>query len=381
MGSLSPARTLKTATILTSDEPPAFTRLSNLEFPMPRLQAGTTLATLGTLMGSVLLSATALGDDQITISKDTPSLDRWMYPFNQTPGFRPGGSVFGYWSYDIVEGFDNRDGQIVIGFEVDEDVSPAELEGRQVVSAVVTMQISNDSVFYDDTVDDWRCFLAPDDPNYLPDVDANQPMELTGVGYRSGFTSSSWFEDSPFALGNATEAGSRSAYAMVFRDGVASDCSNSLREQWTPEPFAVGTVAGLNTGDPVPADSVYSFDIDVEDENIQDYLMEQLAVGKVRFCLNSMNQAFQDSQVFPLFYMKENLSVEFGLASAATLELTLGPASNENPCDLDGDGNVGGSDLTILLGAWGTNDPAADLTDDGIVGGADLTVLLGCWGS
>ena len=109
--------------------------------------------------------------------------------------------------------------------------------------------------------------------------------------------------------------------------------------------------------------------------------MEQLAVGKVRFCLNSMNQAFQDSQVFPLFYMKENLSVEFGLASAATLELTLGPASNENPCDLDGDGNVGGSDLTILLGAWGSNDPAADLTGDGIVGGADLTVLLGCWGS
>lgn len=47
--------------------------------------------------------------------------------------------------------------------------------------------------------------------------------------------------------------------------------------------------------------------------------------------------------------------------------------------DLDGDGFVTGSDLSILLGAWGTNDPIADLNDDDIVDGADLTLLLGNW--
>ena len=49
--------------------------------------------------------------------------------------------------------------------------------------------------------------------------------------------------------------------------------------------------------------------------------------------------------------------------------------------DLDGDGIVGGSDLTILLGDWGTDgrSSGADLDFDGLVDGADLTMLLGNW--
>lgn len=47
--------------------------------------------------------------------------------------------------------------------------------------------------------------------------------------------------------------------------------------------------------------------------------------------------------------------------------------------DLNGDGNVDGADLTILLGEWGTDDVIADLDGDGIVSGADLTLLLGYW--
>ncbi len=48
--------------------------------------------------------------------------------------------------------------------------------------------------------------------------------------------------------------------------------------------------------------------------------------------------------------------------------------------DLNGDGIVDGADLTILLGAWGTDDPVADLNEDGLVDGADLTLMLGAWG-
>ena len=53
-----------------------------------------------------------------------------------------------------------------------------------------------------------------------------------------------------------------------------------------------------------------------------------------------------------------------------------GPAC---PADLDNNGVVGGSDLTIMLGAWGT--PNADLNGDGTTGGSDLTILLGAWGN
>jgi hypothetical protein len=47
--------------------------------------------------------------------------------------------------------------------------------------------------------------------------------------------------------------------------------------------------------------------------------------------------------------------------------------------DLDGDGSVGASDLTILLGQWGSAG-TADLDGNGIVGPFDLTILLGNWG-
>jgi hypothetical protein len=55
------------------------------------------------------------------------------------------------------------------------------------------------------------------------------------------------------------------------------------------------------------------------------------------------------------------------------------------PADLDGDGQVGASDLATLLGSWGPC-PAlptpcpADLDGDGQVGASDLATLLGSWG-
>ena len=55
-------------------------------------------------------------------------------------------------------------------------------------------------------------------------------------------------------------------------------------------------------------------------------------------------------------------------------------AAPEIPGDFNGDGTVGGADLAMMLGAWGSTDPEFDLTDDGLVGGADLTILLGNWG-
>lgn len=54
--------------------------------------------------------------------------------------------------------------------------------------------------------------------------------------------------------------------------------------------------------------------------------------------------------------------------------------SPPNSPDLDGDGVVGGSDLGILLTAWGTIDPDVDLSGDRIVDGADLGQLLTAWG-
>jgi hypothetical protein len=70
--------------------------------------------------------------------------------------------------------------------------------------------------------------------------------------------------------------------------------------------------------------------------------------------------------------------VQFGRSApvdmdTATIELVPACA----PPDLDCDGTVGGTDLGLLLSAWGTS--AADLDGDGITMGSDLGLLLGAW--
>ncbi|MEE2972834.1 MAG: PHB depolymerase family esterase [Planctomycetota bacterium] len=51
------------------------------------------------------------------------------------------------------------------------------------------------------------------------------------------------------------------------------------------------------------------------------------------------------------------------------------------PGDFNGDGRVDGAEISLLLGAWGSQDPAFDLDRDGDVGGGDLSILLASWGA
>lgn len=48
------------------------------------------------------------------------------------------------------------------------------------------------------------------------------------------------------------------------------------------------------------------------------------------------------------------------------------------PADLNGDGEVGGLDLAIVLSAWGT--PGGDVDGDGFTDGADIAAILSGWG-
>ena len=54
------------------------------------------------------------------------------------------------------------------------------------------------------------------------------------------------------------------------------------------------------------------------------------------------------------------------------------PCNEECPLDLNNDGIVGGADLAILLGAWGTRG-CPDFDGSGTVDGVDLATLLGAW--
>lgn len=64
---------------------------------------------------------------------------------------------------------------------------------------------------------------------------------------------------------------------------------------------------------------------------------------------------------------------------ANAIRLVVEEAQGGVPGDIDGDGEVGSSDLALLLALWGTNDEGADLDGDGVVNSRDLAQLLALW--
>jgi len=67
--------------------------------------------------------------------------------------------------------------------------------------------------------------------------------------------------------------------------------------------------------------------------------------------------------------------------SAGLAGLAFGVVQDACPADLDGDGWVGGTDLTSLLSAWGASATGSDINGDGTVNATDLTALLAAWGA
>lgn len=72
-------------------------------------------------------------------------------------------------------------------------------------------------------------------------------------------------------------------------------------------------------------------------------------------------------------------AVDIVLASSLSAQPTLLLSRRGCSADLDRDGEVGSTDLELLLGAWGQGG-ATDLDGDGVTGAGDVGTLLGRWG-
>jgi len=325
---------------------------------------------------------------EVAFSLPVPTLDRWNYPFNQTPGFRPTASVWGAFLEDgLSPDFDNRDAQFHVGFDTSAHVEPGlGPEAYTVMSARVTVMVAEHETFtYDPTFDLWQTYLPEADPQYMPDTTPGRPAELFGVGFRHGFDALTYQESTAYSPMGPFGKGHRTTYAMDLPSGTPRDVSNNVDEGFDPLPFAIGTTDAVAPGQLVPSGAVFTFEIEVTDEHIQNYLREALHVGRAHFMVASLFPASPDfTGAFPQFYCKENLLVIKGFADAAGLEMTVVIDQNGIVGDLNGDGVVDVSDLLILLGAWGPCDDgescAADLNGDGSVDVSDLLILLGNWG-
>ena len=332
---------------------------------------------------AALMSSMATADQTWTADLGTPAYDRWMYPFNSTPGTRPSISTFGNEPGASI--FDCRDGQMLLAFDTAGSLPTGLGEGLTVTHAVLELEVAANLAFaYDPTPDPWQTFLGASDPERAADSDAGQPVELFGVGYRNGFSLASFAETSPFAPVGASPLapGVRNAFAATCApDGSVRDVSQSPRERYAPVPFAVGTIDGVAAGELVPAGRIVRFELNVHEPGVQRYLRDGIGVGRLALAVTSLTIVQQQSGQFPSFVAKENALVAIGAARAARLvvQATDGPACT--PADLNCDGAVDGLDLGQLLGAWGQCGRCdADLNGDSRVDGIDLGALLGSWG-
>jgi len=342
-------------------------------------------ARASSLAVSVALTATAHGLAGGTHAADfpAPALDRWMYPFNPSPGTRIALSTFG--STPGAPEFDSRDGQLIVGFDTASQL-PTGLGGALTVTrCVLELEVSNNLVFtYDPTPDPWQAFVATSDPAFQADADAGQPVECFAVGFRNGFTARTFAENSPYAPAGTSGLlpGVRNAFAAGFdAQGATVDVSQNPRQRFQAQPMAIGTVEGLTPGSLVPGGSIMRFELEVSDPSIQSYLQSGVSAGRVLLAVSSLTLVMQGSGPFPSFIAKEHPNVTFGLSRPARLVIE---ATEGTPCagaDLNCDGTVNGIDLGALLGAWGACDACdADINGDGVVNGIDLGALLGLWG-
>ena len=334
--------------------------------------------------------ATPVRSEVINVSFDEPTLDRWMYPFSANPGFQTFASIFGAITDQEVgfdPGFDNRDGQMLIGFDTS-TVVPAGLgAGSYTITATsVFLTVKTDEAFgYDPTLDLWASWLASGDPAFVADRDPGRAVELFGAGFRDGWSASTFPEDGPFCAACSCFPPSvckslRNVYPIDFDLACASgDVSNNVDEQTDPVPWAIATNAALNQGQLVPIDTELTFAVNVADPCIQAYLQAALDVGMLDFVVTSIFLAVpQQEGGFPKIYTKEDSLVQLGIVSAARLTMTVEVI--DCPTDVNGDGVVNVLDLIDLLLCFGQ--PAVpgcepqDVNGDGAVNVLDLIDLL-----
>ena len=307
----------------------------------------------------------------------TAQKDRWNYGFNATPGFRNVGSAFGY--TDTLFEFDNRDGQVVIGFDTADLVDIGLGDDYVVESLEFTITVSKDYLAgHDPTPDSWQTHLSPDDPDYLPDKDAGRPVELFATGFRGPWSNLTWSEDTPFSETGAFGYGVRYAWAaQTESDGDLTDVSNCIFDGFTARALGTGVVDGLSNGDPIPEGSVFRFTVDVDGPGVQAWLAAGLNDGQLYFTVSSLVEAEQQGGDFIEFYMRENPLVLAGVRAAATLTISGGTEPGCNvPGDLNNDCRVDGADIGLFLAVWGTDDEDADFNGDNQVNGVDLGLLL-----
>jgi prepilin-type N-terminal cleavage/methylation domain-containing protein/prepilin-type processing-associated H-X9-DG protein len=226
-----------------------------------------------------------------------------------------------------------------------------------------------------------------------------RPMELYGVGFRDGYTGFEFTNTTPgpplfdeATHPYASTDGGYIPYPVVVDTAHAGqyvDVSNSLTGGFSATaagnttapfdvtPWAIGKVSGLSTGDAIPDDSTFSFQVDVSSAAVRSYVQQSLSTGGLGFFVSTLHNSeqFGVGGGYPQWFMKEAVGI-FPDAAPASLAINYQIVS-QLPGDYNGDGRVDATDYTTWKGAFGTSVVAgsgADGNGDGVVNAADYVV-------
>ncbi|MES2569989.1 MAG: hypothetical protein V4710_08030 [Verrucomicrobiota bacterium] len=267
-----------------------------------------------------------------TVDLDTPTLDKWVYPFASAGGGpRTTAPVFG--AVGSSGSFDDRDGQFFVGFSMSGQVPSGQgALNYQISSATLTLRLSfgvDGMVVYDGTYDAYTTY-DPASGSPINGDDPGRPLELYGAAYRNGLTATSVLENTPFAPtgGNATGEGVRNIYPTDLANG-ARDVSNNIRDAFDSVPFAIGRVAAadLNLDGTMKGDIDVVFTLNLLNPNVVSYLQQSLDEGHVNFLSTSLHQASQGGPATrPEFDAKELGAA--GVAGRLDMQVAIVPEPN-----------------------------------------------------
>jgi hypothetical protein len=256
-----------------------------------------------------------------TLNYPQPTLDRWMYPYNSDPAGRPTAPVFS--TFGDASGVDTRHGQFLVGFDTFSQIATNRGTTNYLIRRVrFTATVSRDNAFaYDSTQDTATTYYETNHPAFQADGDASRPIELFGAGFRNGFTAETFLEGSPFG---SNAAGQRNAYAAGYQtNGALVDVGNNVGKtnaafpHFEVYPFAIGVNTDLAPGAPVPMDTRFTFELNLADPLVRQYLQQALDSGRLRLMATwPGGGTFGGQPSYPDFYNKESV-----LGEPPTLEL------------------------------------------------------------
>jgi len=246
--------------------------------------------------------------------QSTPAtLARWMYSFNASPANRPTASVFG--ALGSAPDFDSRDAQFLLGWTTTNRIPAGQGARNYLVRHVrVTLTIASGNQYaYTGTLRDYRSYFPVNDPRYVSSATTGSPVELFGAGFRAGYTALTYPQDGPWAADpNGGYYTNRAAYAACFdTNGVLVDASDNIADDGTTEiahpfeiaPFAVGQNTNLTEGQLMPLNSQLTFDLNLADPLIYQYVQQGLNSGNLSFMIGSLlNASMSGPPNYPNFY-------------------------------------------------------------------------------